>query len=380
MTPWPVQRPGRDSLEKRGTRFTHAFCNTPQCSPARSSLLTGLQPHRAGVLTNVDPSSLGKPLSPSLPTVGTVFRDAGYRTGYFGKWHLGDERGPLTKFGFDTYEHGKDEVVAKAAAEWIRSQTEPWLAWVSLLNPHDIYQIVQNLKSVASRDGVQAPAATSADLAGKPKAQLKYLQEDQGKPTIQYTPADWIRYRSYYCSLIEKADRCLTNVLDNVNDPQRTIVVYTSDHGDALGEHGLPFKGPFLYEPLVRIPLVIAAPGVRAGSLREEFATSADVAPTVASLAGLKWPGQLDGIDLFSHNSRDSVLLEYYGKQHWVEPIRAVRTWRWKLCSYETGERELYDLERDPAEAYNIAGTPAAKQQEDKLMAKVEKWRQDERR
>src|SRR5690242_15037242 len=90
MTPGPVRRPGRDSLERRGTRFTQAFCNTPQCSPARSSLLTGLQPHKAGVLTNVDPSSLGKPLSPSLPTVGTVFRDAGYRTGYFGKWHLGD--------------------------------------------------------------------------------------------------------------------------------------------------------------------------------------------------------------------------------------------------------------------------------------------------
>ena len=151
------------------------------------------------MLTNVDPSSLGKPLSPSLPTVGTVFRDAGYRTGYFGKWHLGDERGPLTKFGFDTYERGKDEVVAKAAAAWIRSQTEPWLAWVSVLNPHDIYDIVQNLKSVAARDGVAAPATTSADLAGKPKPQLKYLQEDQGKPTVQYTPEDWIRYRSYYC-------------------------------------------------------------------------------------------------------------------------------------------------------------------------------------
>jgi len=92
------------------------------------------------------------------------------------------------------------------------------------------------------------------------------------------------------------------------------------------------------------------------------------------------WPGQIDGIDLLSVHNRDAVLLEYYSKQHWVEPIRAIRTKRWKLCSYETGERELYDLERDPAEAHNIAGTVAAKQQEEKLMARVEKWRQDERR
>ena len=323
--PYDVQpgsrwRSGERALLRRFATLHSARPHVPVCLPgfSRTELVcrpTWIRRH------------WGAPLA-VVATVGTVFRDAGYRTGYFGKWHLGDERGPLTKFGFDTYERGKDEVVAKAAAEWIRSQTQPWLAWVSVLNPHDIYEIVKNLKSVPVRDGVQAPATTSADLANKPKPQTRYLQEDQGRPTVQYTSADWIRYRSYYCDLIEKADKCLTNVLDSVKEPQQTIVVYTSDHGDALGEHGLPFKGPFFYEPLIRIPLVIAGPGVRGGTSREEFATSADIAPTVASLAGLKWPGQIDGIDLFSDHNRDAVLLEYYGKQRWVEPIRAVRTKR----------------------------------------------------
>src|SRR2546430_16204058 len=91
LIPGPVNTPYRRRLETQGVRFTHAFCNTPQCSAARSALLTGLEPHETGVLTNVDAGSLGKPLSPSLPTLGTVFRSAGYGTGYFGKWHLGSD-------------------------------------------------------------------------------------------------------------------------------------------------------------------------------------------------------------------------------------------------------------------------------------------------
>src|SRR5262245_8239906 len=78
LLPGPADLPNRRKLEKDGARFTMAFCNTPQCSPARSSLLTGLEPHQTGVLTNVDPSGLGKALSPSIPTIGSVLRSAGY--------------------------------------------------------------------------------------------------------------------------------------------------------------------------------------------------------------------------------------------------------------------------------------------------------------
>src|SRR5579862_8639497 len=99
LLPGPADLPNRRRIARDAVRFTSAFCNTPQCSAARSSLLTGLEPHQTGVLTNVDEGSLGKPLSTAIPTVGSVFAAAGYTTGYFGKWHLG---GSPASFGFAT--------------------------------------------------------------------------------------------------------------------------------------------------------------------------------------------------------------------------------------------------------------------------------------
>jgi Arylsulfatase A and related enzymes len=265
LIPGPVNTPNRRRLEAQGVRFTHAFCNTPQCSPARSSLLTGLEPHQTGVLTNVDRGSLGKPLSPRLATLGSVFRSAGYRTAYFGKWHLGSDANGLDAFGFSVARQGKDEQVAEEAAAWIRQQSGPWLAYVSILNPHNIYSVVSAGKR--TRPGVQAPSTDLRNLSAKPAEQQEYVDRDQGKETRNFTPDDWIRYRSFYCELIEKADACLGTVLSAIGDPRSAIVAYSSDHGDAIGEHGLPFKGPFMYEPEIRIPLVISAPG-RAKALR----------------------------------------------------------------------------------------------------------------
>src|SRR3954454_12103417 len=100
MVPGPVNNPHHRRLNEQGVRFSNAFCNTPQCSAARSSLLTGLEPHQTGVLTIIDGTSLGRSLSPKLATIGSVFRNAGYRTGYFGKWHLGSEEAGRDAFGF----------------------------------------------------------------------------------------------------------------------------------------------------------------------------------------------------------------------------------------------------------------------------------------
>ena len=376
LLPGPVNRPYHDSIRTRGLEFTHAFCNTPQCSPARSSLLTGLEPHKSGVLTNVDKSSLGRPLSPRLPTLGKVCKSAGYNTGYFGKWHLGNDGfASLKPFGFTQYAAGSDTVAAHAAATWIKGQAGPWLAWVSVLNPHNIYDFIGRRSSVEPRPGVRPPSTSRGDLAGKPLAQRQFLNDDQGRPTLQYTAEDWIRYRSYYCALIEKADQCFGTVLSVVKNLENTIVVYTSDHGDALGEHGLPFKGPFMYEPLIRIPLVISAPGLRPGSRRDDFVTSTDIAPTLAGLAGLEWPTPISGKSISNVSSgRDAVFLEYYGKQHTVTPIRTIRTARWKLNQYGGGDAELYDLQNDPIEAQNLAGHPEAVQIQKKLEARLAKW------
>lgn len=374
LLPGEADLPNRRRIERGGVRFTHAFSNTPQCSAARASLLTGLEPHRTGVLTNVDAGSLGKPLPASIPTVGTVFQAAGYSTGYFGKWHLGGgaDRAP---FGFAaTGVETGDARIATQAAEWIRKQRGPWLAWVSVLNPHDIYR----LRDVPVRPGLRGPASGLENLEGKPPEQRQYVDRDQGRITRNYTAADWLRYRSYYLRLVEMADANLGTVLDAAGDLDSAVVLYTSDHGDALGEHGLPFKGPFMYEENIRVPLVIRAPGgaFGAGGDRGDLVTSAGVAPTLASLAGLEWPADVSGRDLSrAAPPPDAVFLDYYAKQKWVNPIRTIRTRRWKLNWYDRGSRELYDLERDPHELRNLAGGREIARIQEQLEQRIAAWR-----
>ena len=245
--------------------------------------MTGLEPSRTGVLTNVDGASVGKGLKVESLTIAKAAKAAGYSTGYFGKWHLGSEKNGLKQFGWDVYETGSDEAVSAKAAAWIRTQKGPWFAWVSVLNPHHIY----DLKQVKLREGVKPPHSGLQDLESKPAEQRQFIDEDQGKAVVDYKPEDWLRYRSYYLDLLEKTDACLGTVLDAVGEAP-SIVTYTSDHGDGLGEHGLPFKGPFMYEELIRIPMIIKAPGRIKPGERSELTTQADLACIIAMLAGLR--------------------------------------------------------------------------------------------
>ena len=380
LLPGPVKLPNRTRLQERGVTFTHAFCNTPQCSPARAAILTGRTPLNAGVVTNIDGTSLGIAPSPDLPTLASVFRSAGYSTGFFGKWHLGG-KGP-DKFGFTTANIGSaqnsgakgDGPATRAASDWMREQKGPWMAWVSLLNPHDIYVPPKGFAAVQPREGIRLPFSGVENLENKPREQKGYLAR---VPPSGAKPDDWLRYRSYYCDLVEQVDQSLGMLLDACGDLDSTIIAYTSDHGDGLGEHGLPFKGPFMYDELVRIPLCIAAPKAAAGrGVRDDFATQADLLPTLASLAGLAIPEGLDGVNLTRKQAgRDAIFLEYCGQQHNIYPIRTIRTRQWKLNWYDSGGKELYDLDRDPHELKNLAGAPAAHSVQEKLEARIAGWR-----
>lgn len=376
LLPGPASLPNRDRLLKRGLEFTNAFCNTPQCSPARAALLTGLDPNRAGVLTNVDGGSLGRTLNPALPNIGRVFQDAGYRTAYFGKWHLGHDSGGLAEFGFAESPslRGDDDIV-REAAKWLSSVRAPWLAWVSVLNPHNIYAAPRLLARIQPRAGVKPPASDVSNLHGKPAEQMTFMEKDQGRPTLKWSPGDWVRYRSHYLELVEKVDQQLGTVLDAVKNWGDTAAVYTSDHGDGLGEHGLPFKGPFMYEPLIRIPYIIAAPGMSRGR-QAGLVTQADLAPTLAGLAGIGWPRPITGSDrLKPPLKRDAVFLEYYAKQKWVNPIRTIRTEQWKLNWYDSGHKELYDLRHDPDEKMNLAGAARTGSIQSELERRLDAWR-----
>lgn len=373
LLPGPARLPNRQRLLSEGTQFTSAFCNTPQCSPARAAILTGLAPHNAGVRTNVDGNSLGKHLAAATPTLGSVFAEAGYDTAWFGKWHLGPNH-----TGFGTFREAADEAAVQAASDWLRApRPKPWLCCVSILDPHHIYDIprARQVAGVAVREGVKPPASGLGNLVGKPPEQRGFVDQDQGKLTREFTRDDWLRYRSYYLELVEKTDSLLGRVLDAAGSDPATVMAYSTDHGDMLGEHGLSYKGPFMYEELLRIPLILRVPGNRTfprGEKRGDLVTQADFAPTLAAAAGIPWPGNVDGRDL-ARDSRGpaAVFLEYYAKQKWVNPIRTVRTSRFKLNAYQSGHREVYDLVRDPHELENLAGMSPV---EADLQRRLDSW------
>jgi len=387
-----LRLPHRDRLERSGVRFERAWCATPQCSPARGSLWTGLWPHRTGLVGNVGAAGT-IPLTPTTPNLPQLFRQAGYRTGYFGKWHLtSNADAEPNAFGLDELrmrgDAPGDAGIARAAAEWIERQSEPWLAIVSIIQPHDIYDYPAEAarrraagdEPYPIRPNIPAPASDAGDLSARPPAQRLYLENDQGQVSIDYDAEEWRRYLSYYYELIEDADRSLgivIDALDRSGSANNSIVVYTSDHGDGLGAHGLPFKGPFQYEELLNVPLAISWPGNIEPGVSQALASQVDLLPTLCDLAGVEAPRMLDGASLRpalegGRFEREELFAEYHSKQRWENPIRTVRTSRWKLNVYLAGGRELYDLEGDPDERRNLSGDPQWAELERDLLERLE--------
>ncbi len=395
--------PHRAELERRGIRLTHTFVTAPQCSASRSTLMTGLYPHNSGVVTNVDKSSLGRALSPNIPTLGRVFRDHGYKTAYLGKWHMTDGLGggsnsrddsdALKAFGFDHYHLLSGSELADAAGAWIAKQSSrPWLLVVSFpYLPHNMYRVVKLMEKIKIRPGVKLPPNFNDNLKGKPAAQEQFLQRDQGHVSLGWGEEQWLRYRSYYLELIERVDGYLGKILEPLrrrSDADDTVVVYSSDHGDMGGAHRLPFKGPFMYDELLRVPMVISYPRrFRNPVVSDSMVSSVDLVPTLASIAGIEWPRPLPGKDfslLFDHPKETmhaAVFAEYYGKQHWVNPIRTIRTGDWKYNLYvEPGREiaeELYDLHADPGELNNLAHQSAYADPRTNLRARLLRWRRE---
>ena len=384
-----VKTPAMDRLARAGVMFTRAFAATPQCSPSRAALLTGRHPHRTGVMGNTVEGAAARPapvpagmsgaLDPSIPTIGRLFAGAGYHTAYFGKWHLGGTPGD---YGFETHDATiDDETLAGRVLAFLqkRATDRPLLLVVSWLNPHDVYGArsapAPPPEVVAS---VAVPGNLADDLRTKPLPQRLFLQQDQGRPFVGADREVWRRYRAFYNSLVEKVDREIGVVLDAL--PRNRVTIFSSDHGDLSGSHGLPFKGPAMYEELVRVPLAISWPEKIRSGRSEALVSLIDVLPTLCDLTGVRAPEGVDGLSLRqvlegrSQRVRDMVFGEYYGKQSWRVPIRMVRTSQWKYVRYLEYGEELYDLEADPGELRNLAGEPRAAAERARLARAMDEW------
>ncbi len=388
--------PNLDALAAESTLFTHAHCTTPQCSPSRASIYTGRYPHRTGVIGNLGSiDHQGVPI-PGLPvgteTVASRLRSAGYHTAYFGKWHLGNRAYFATHFDESALDFHGDGAISELALGYLErcaAADKPFALFVNYVNPHDIYDVNGALKAAgdhADMPGVPLPASWADDLSSKPAPQAQFMKEDQGAFIVDKGPGAWRLYRDFYrekCRLVDiEAGRVLDR-LAALGLKESTVVVYTADHGDMDTNHRLVFKGPFMYEHLVRVPLLVRLPrafGGRAPGKADALVTLADLAPTLCELASAP-VGKVDGTSLLplltgqgDVVARDFVVSQYYNKQRWVNPIRMIRTAAFKYNRYLDFDDELYDLRRDPDEMNNLAGHAETAARQRALGERLAEW------
>lgn len=360
---WPagLSLPGHERMERTGTTFANHQCPATMCTSSRSVIVTGLQTADNGMYENLDVPWM-QSLSTGHPTIGHMLRKAGYYTAYKGKWHLSDvpaggnvRYGPfhgarmaLEPYGFSDYSDNGiadgatwsgfklDGEVASAACQWLHdrgtSLGQPWLLAVNFVNPHDIvfFDDADHQQSRTRLDpdflsplapppfeGVYTkqwdlplPRSYYADdLSTKPWAHRSYLEFCNmlfGRIDPKDEPR-WRHYQSYYYNCIRDVDAHALTVLRTLEQlglDDNTIVVYTADHGEMLGAHGLRQKGPTMYKENVRVPFIVRHPDAKAGAATQALASAIDLVPTLLSFAGLseqlraeKYPA-LKGVDL----------------------------------------------------------------------------------
>ncbi len=378
--------PALDALAAEGLLFEHAYCTTPQCSPSRSSLLTGLYPSATGVMGNVGAAG-GAELK--METIATALQKAGWRTGYFGKWHLGDH--PAGNAGWDEENRKeKDAAICDLAVDFLdrhKGQSQPFALFVSFVDPHDIYKFPKH-KEYEDNEEIPLPESWEKEtFEGKPPIQKQFMTSDQGAQIWGDPIGVWKTYRDFYRQKVELYDSYVGRILKALrgNDlAEQTIVFASSDHGDMDANHKLIYKGPFFYEHMPRIPFIARVPEAfgGAGPGRTDLMTvNVDVAPTILDFAGLPASDPCHGVSLKpiltgqpGQKERDYVVVQYYSKQKWVNPGRMLRTRKMKYCRWIDHGEELYDLENDPNELANRAGDPAYAAKKAELAALLDRW------
>ena len=395
------ETPSLDELARQSRVFSHAFVTAPQCSPSRASIYTGLYPHKTGIPGNTG-STLADGnkitgLKKGIRTAGSYFKEAGYFTGYIGKWHLGpvgNHRKDYDFGAFDTIRGGDattDEEKTRKALEFLARLPgdRPFALFLNYLEPHNIYDYgwkhpPKPLPELA--DNMSLPDSYyREDFSTKPAAQKQYMETGPVRRFLQAGETVWKSYRGYYRQRVKHFDQQLSRILEALKAhdlEQNTIVIVTSDHGDMDTRHRLVYKGPFMYESLVRVPLLIRVPqaygGLPAGT-DDGLTINVDLLPTMLEFAGQK-PRGLDGHSLLarltgkSGTAPDFVISQYQNKQKWNHPMRMIRTQRYKYVDHLVGMDELYDLRNDPEELVNLAHDASSADLRETLSQRLQQW------
>jgi arylsulfatase A-like enzyme len=406
--------PHLDRLAREGMRFTRAFCTNAICTPSRAAILTGTYNHINGVTT------LDTPMDNTLETYPKILQQSGYRTAVFGKWHLG--HGPAhDPTGFDDWAvlpdqgeyHNPDfytpaggvrkpgyvtDIITDMALDWVGDVDEPFALMVHHKAPHRAWE--PDAAHALMYEDVDIPEpstlfddhATRSEAARAALCRMLDLELADFKIPVPpgMTESEEVRWRyqryiKEYLRVIASVDDNVGRLLDRLDElglAENTIVVYTSDQGFFLGDHGW-FDKRFMYEESLGMPLLIRYPArVEPGSVASGFVTNVDYAPTFLELAGIEVPDWMQGRSfaplLDGKEPADWPTSVYY--RYWMHRDSAhnvwahygVRTETHKLIYFyndpmgqpgahdpaELPEWELYDLVADPDELVNVYGRP----------------------
>ena len=392
-----IRTPNLDRLARQGVNFTSAFTPIPLCVPARNCLLHGRWPVQHLCIANWD-TEAPRPPPEGLPTFIEPLKLAGYRLGYVGKWHVNREKGPL-EYGFDEYvpdsqyHRWREAMGLKPVPRtngWF-GEVDPYitpdqsrLAWgadrvIEMIEraveadrpffvrwdpsePHLPNVVPEPYCSMYEPDKVEPWPSFPDPLSGKP-----FIQRQQRR-TWKIDGWGWEKWApivARYLGEVSLMDAQIGRILASLSQlgiEKDTLVVYTTDHGDMCGGHGMIDKHFVMYEDVVHVPLILRWPKeIPAGSVCDSFVISEiDLATTICRAAGAEVPPTFVGRDLVGlarggGDERANVYSTYHGNQFGLYSQRMVRDRRFKYVWNATDVDELYDLQADPGELNNLA-------------------------
>ncbi len=431
--------PNIDRFRRRAASFTNAVTPSPHCCPSRTSFFTSLYPSEHGVWNNVNnANALSRGPRPDVTWWSQDFLDAGYDLAFSGKWHVSNHqkpsdlgwrelfltqaghghgldvfgqhdesisreasryrgigrvdrprgRGEILRPGWTEYVHyGTDEdpfddrFATERGVEFIQSAAStdaPWMLFVGTLGPHDPYTPPKRFLDLYDPVDIVLPENFEDPMFDKPglyrrtRDRFDQLTADEHREAIRH----YLAFCSYEDHLFGK----LLDALDASGQADETVVLYLSDHGDYLGEHGLWGKGLPSFGSAYNVPFVIGGPGIAASRFTRECTypvTLMDIGPTLLDLCGVTPSGRSSGLSLAPWLIGDATL-EEIPRDHFFQSNgnevygmqRIVVSGRWKLVHNMFDYDELYDLQEDPGELVNLLamGKANANLGEDRLM------------
>ena len=438
----PISTPHLDWLMESSTCFDRAYCTTPMCSPARSSILTGLYPHATGMVANYQERPISNEIAmfPDVRVLADHLKPLDYTCAYTGKWHLGtgaDRRGFedfVTRAGIHDYDVGHPEQndmlrftdkigveiggklkgndVDKAdydprtkvgrsllpmafhrsmrdatqAATFIRNQRDeerPFALVYSCHEPHPPFACPQPFDRMYDPEIMVLPETLRSETGTRV---LRDRSDRQLSSTADFSDEDLRSMWAGYCGAVSYVDHLVGTILEALIDTDQlddTLLIFTSDHGEMLGSHGLLFKGAVLYEELVNIPLLVRPPGGLAAPKRtKQLVSHVDLVPTIVEWCGGNPPGETHGADIRDlceggdEPVRKGLALEFHSS-NWGETPNPLRGWRtddWKYVSAVDGGVELYNLNVDRLETRNLIDHPESSGAQERLASGLAEW------